>query len=176
MEQLPQGGLSYRLPGLGDEAILMDYVREHLEKGEPGISASVGLQASLYADWVEKIQRNADVGDAAWGRSLLYLCFREERLAGLLSIRYSLPQALSESLGDIGYGVRPSERNKGYATAMLGHGLAVCKACGKRRVILGCYKDNIPSAKTILKNGGVLLWESDSYQEGRLSQYYGIDV
>lgn len=171
-----QPELTYRLPCLGDEAILRDYVREHHEFGEPTVSASVGLQASDFAHWVEKIRQNAEVGNENWGKSLLYLCFAGDRLVGLLSIRYSLPQALSETLGDIGYGVRPGERNKGYATAMLAHALSVCKAKGKTRLILGCYKDNIASARTILKNGGVLLWESDAYCEGRVSQYYSIDV
>lgn len=171
-----QPELSYRLPQIGDEAILREYVREHHESGEPSISASLGLQATGFAEWVETIRKNADMGNEAWGKSLLYLCFAGDRLAGLLSIRYSLPKELSESLGDIGYGVRPSERNKGYATAMLAHALSVCKTKGKTRLILGCYKDNIASEKTILKNGGVLRWESDSYQEGRISRYYSIDV
>ena len=38
-----------------------------------------------------------------------------------------LPQELSHTIGDIGYGVRPSERNKGYATAMLKYALGVCR-------------------------------------------------
>ena len=60
------------------------------------------------------------------GKSLLYLCFHDNKLVGLLSIRYELPKDLSDKYGDIGYGVRPSERNKGYATKMLQHALSVC--------------------------------------------------
>jgi len=166
----------YRLPEISDQTIMQAYVQEHCDHHEASISASMGLMASKYAGWVEKIQRNAAQGDEAWGKSLLYLCFDQGKLIGLLSIRYDLPAALSEKYGDIGYGVRPSERNKGYATAMLRYALSVCREKGMKQVILGCYKDNPASAAVITKNGGVLVKESDSYHEGRTSQYYSINL
>ena len=162
----------YRLPEDGDEALLQDYVREHHDHGENSISASLGLSSSVYTEWVAKIQKNAAEGDETWGKSLLYLCFDGDRLAGLLSIRYELPKEISEKYGDIGYGVRPSERNKGYATEMLRHALRVCREKGMEKVILGCYQDNLASAATIRKNGGVLMEENEKYQKGRISQYY----
>ena len=166
----------YRLPQLSDQDLLKAYVLEHMDHGENSISASVGLLAMEYSDWVEMIQTKATTGDAQWGRSLLYLCFDQNKLVGLLSIRYELPEELSQTIGDIGYGVRPSERNKGYATAMLRYALSVCREKGKKRVILGCYKDNAASAATIRKGGGVLMAENDDYAQGRISQYYSIDL
>ncbi|HHW00999.1 MAG TPA: GNAT family N-acetyltransferase [Clostridiaceae bacterium] len=166
----------YRLPRINDKEIISDYVKEHYENGEKTISASHGLILSEYDEWVEKINRNALIGDEAYGKSLLLLCFDENRLVGFLSIRYELPLELSYVIGDIGYGVRPSERNKGYAKVMLKHALDVCREKGKTKVILGCFKDNIASARTIIKNGGVLLCENDNYEKGRLSQYYVIEL
>jgi hypothetical protein len=87
-----------------------------------------------------------------------------------------LPGELSEKIGDIGYGVRPSERNKGYATAMLRYALSVCKEKGMGKVVLGCYKDNLASAATIRKNGGVLTAENNNYKENKTSQYYSITL
>ena len=160
----------YRLPCINDEKVLREYIREHHDHGETSISASLGLASSDYSEWVEKIQKNALTGDEAWGKSLLYLCFDQDRLVGLLSIRYELPKELSEKIGDIGYGVRPSERNKGYATAMLRYALSVCKEKGMEKVVLGCYKDNRASAATIRKNGGVLTAENNNYKENKTSQ------
>ena len=164
----------YRLPEEKDKKILQEYMQEHYENKETGISASMGLPGSVYSDWVEKMHRNALVGDEQWGKSLLYLCFDECKLIGLLSIRYDLPEELTKKYGDIGYGVRPSERNKGYATTMLRYALSVCREKGKDKVILGCYKGNLASAATIMKNGGVLVAENDNYQEGKVSQYYSV--
>ena len=168
--------MEFRLPKIDDKEVLQEYVQEHYDNQEYGISASMGLTACEYADWLEKIHRNVSVGDAQWGRSLVYLCFEDDRLIGLLSIRYELSEELKKAYGDIGYGVRPSERNKGYATEMLGFGLSVCKEKGMSKVILGCYKDNLASAATITKNGGVLTVENDNYEEGRISQYYQVEL
>ena len=166
----------YRLPEISDKSILQEYMQEHYDNKETSISASLGLPASEYSDRVEKIQRNAFSGDEQWGKSLLYLCFENNKLIGLLSIRYELPENLTEKYGDIGYGVRPSERNKGYATTMLRYALFVCKEKGMDEVLLGCYRDNLASAATIKKNGGVLVAENDNYNEGRISQYYSINL
>ena len=166
----------YRLPEISDKSTLQEYMQEHYDNKEKSISASLGLPAMEYTDWVEKIQRNASVGDEEWGKSWLYLCFDEGRLIGLLSVRYELPEKLTEIIGDIGYGVRPSERNKGYATTMLRYALSVCKEKGKDKAVLGCYKDNLASAATIKKNGGVLVVENDNYNEARISQYYSISL
>ena len=59
---------------------------------------------------------------------------------------------------------------------MLQYALSVCKEKGMDEVILGCYKDNIASAKTIQKNGGILTEENDNYKEGKISQYYLINL
>lgn len=166
----------YRLPEISDKSILQEYMQEHYDNKETSISASLGLPASEYSDWVDKIQRNASVGDEEWGKSLLYLCFDNNKLIGLLSIRYELPENLVEVYGHIGYGVRPFERNKGHATTMLDYALSVCKEKGMDKALLGCYKDNLASAKTIQKNGGVLVEENDNYNEGRISQYYSIEL
>ena len=166
----------YRFPELADKKILQEYMQEHYDSNESSISASLGLPASKYSEWVEKIKKNASIGDDQWGKSLLYLCFENNKLIGLLSIRYELPDNLSEIYGDIGYGVRPAERNKGFASRMLHDALAVCKEHGMKKVLIGCYKDNIASAATIKKNGGVLVNESDNYNEGRISQYYSINL
>lgn len=166
----------FRLPDAGDETILREYVLEHQSAGEAGVSASLGLASSVYPEWLEKIRNNASRGTDDWGRSLLYLCFDSSRLVGLLSIRYELPKELSGKIGDIGYGVRPSERRKGYATAMLRYALSVCKEKGMEKVILGCYKDNAASASTILKNGGILTEEGNHYSEDRISQYYTVTL
>jgi hypothetical protein len=58
--------------------------------------------------------------------------------------------------GHIGDGIRPSERRKGYATAMIGLALKEAKKLGIRRVLMVCDKDNIGSAKSIINNGGIL--------------------
>lgn len=168
--------MQFRLPVEADETALKEYVKEHWDGGEQGISASMGLPVMEYADWLKMIRANAESGTPEWGRSLVLVCLEGDRIIGLLSVRYELPKDLSDSIGDVGYSVRPSERRKGYATKMLEYALSVCKEHGMKKVILGCYKDNAASGATIRKCGGILIAENCNYEPGKVSQYYAIEV
>ncbi|MCE5235258.1 MAG: GNAT family N-acetyltransferase [Clostridiaceae bacterium] len=76
---------------------------------------------------------------------------------GEISIRHSLTDALLRYGGNIGYGVRFSEWNRGAGTKMLSLALAYAKKeLGLKKVLITCDDDNIGSARVIEKNGGVL--------------------
>jgi len=81
---------------------------------------------------------------------------KESRLIGAVNIRHKLNEGLLFSRGHIGYGIRPSEQRKGYAAEMLRLCLEKCREMGLAKVLVTCNKNNIASAKTILKNMGVL--------------------
>lgn len=92
---------------------------------------------------------------------------------GAVNIRHYLNEGLRRTGGHIGDGIRPGERRKGYATAMLALALKECKKLGIDRVLVCCDKDNIGSAKAIVKNGGVL--ENEVEEDGHVVQRYWID-
>lgn len=97
------------------------------------------------------------------------------RLVGAVNIRHYLTDVLLREGGHIGDGIRPSERRKGYATAMIKLALEECKKLGILQVLMICDKDNIGSAKSIIKNGGVLENEFTN-SEGTTEQRYWIDL
>ena len=78
-----------------------------------------------------------------------------DRVLAMVDIRHSLTDYLHNVGGHIGYGVRPAERRKGYATLILAEALKKCDELGINRVLVTCNDDNIGSAKTIVKNGGI---------------------
>ncbi|MDD3127304.1 MAG: GNAT family N-acetyltransferase [Candidatus Izemoplasmatales bacterium] len=80
----------------------------------------------------------------------------KKRILGAIDIRFDLNEYLYNYGGNIGYGIRPSERRKGYATKMLALALDVCRQSGLKKVLVTCDEDNIGSRRTIEKNGGVL--------------------
>lgn len=149
--------MEYRLPQKEDKELVESYIEEHYYNDETSLSASNMLTSMKWEDWVKKISDNATIGDEEWGKSLTYLVIDNNKLIGFLSIRYDLPQHLVDLYGHIGYGVRPTERRKGYATRMLKYALLECKKIGMESVILGCYEDNIGSVKIITNNGGILI-------------------
>jgi len=93
---------------------------------------------------------------------------------GAVNIRHTLNEKLLLSGGHIGDGIRPSERRKGYATEMIALALEECKKLGICRVLMCCDKGNIGSAKSIMKNGGVL--ENEIMEEDCIIQRYWIEV
>lgn len=96
-------------------------------------------------------------------------------LLGAVNIRHCLNNHLLQFGGHIGDGVRPSERRKGYATEMIRLSLIECKKLGINRVLMVCDKTNVGSAKSIIKNGGVL--ENELVDDNRKTQQrYWIDV
>lgn len=99
-----------------------------------------------------------------------------DRIVGAVNIRHYLNDLFLKFLGNIGYGVRPSERRKGFATTILSLSIEKCKDLGIEEVLLGCYKENIASNKTILKNGGILENCITEKNTGRIVQRYWITI
>ena len=75
---------------------------------------------------------------------------------GRLSIRHSLTPWLLEFGGHIGYGVRPSARRRGHATAMLAAALPIARRLGIDAALVTCDDTNVASRKVIEACGGVL--------------------
>lgn len=57
--------------------------------------------------------------------------------------------------GNIGFGIRPSARRRGLATWALGRMLVEARGLGMDRVLVVCATDNVASARTIERAGGV---------------------
>lgn len=104
-----------------------------------------------------------------------FLVNKHNRLLGGITIRHYLNEQLFKFDGNIGYGVRPTERRKGYASKMLKMVLAICRDMGMERVLVTCNKDNIASAKTIAENGGI--FENEMTEDnGNIVMRYWIEL
>ena len=111
-----------------------------------------------------------------WVPDTTLFCLDKDRniFVGAVNIRHVLNDALLRTGGHIGDGVRPSERRKGYATAMIALALEECKKLGIKKVLMTCDKNNIGSAKSIIRNGGVL--ENEIEEDGYIEQRYWIQL
>lgn len=87
-----------------------------------------------------------------------FFCLDTRRgiFVGAVNIRHYLNERLLADGGHVGDGIRPSERGKGYGTRMIALALEECRRLGIDEVLMCCRKANIASARTIIKNGGVL--------------------
>lgn len=81
---------------------------------------------------------------------------KANKILGASNLRHYLTDEGVKNWGHIGYGIRPSERRKGYATELLKLTLEEADKIGIKRVLLGAYSGNVGSWKVMEKCGGEL--------------------
>jgi len=155
----------------------LEYRQEHFDHGEMDIHGDGGLDyAATYEDWLEKI--NADLtymADESRVPASIWFAVAGNEIVGIIQVRHVLNDHLRNDGGHVGYGVRPSARQRGYATRMLALALEKCRVLGIDKAMLTCIKANIGSAQTIINNGGVL--DSEFLDaNGDLCQRYWISI
>jgi predicted acetyltransferase len=147
-------------PSAEHEESVLQYRREFIDSGDE-LHGSGGLAtASTFEQWLSEIRGYEDGTNVGEGKvpATQYLAVRRSdgRLVGILNLRHRLNDALLTEGGHIGFGVRMSERRRGYATEMLELALQRCRDMGISRVLVTCDEDNVGSIAVIRANGGVL--------------------
>ena len=156
-----------------------DFRNECLLENEE-IHGDGGLdKSSNFEEWLENLKKESskDTCGEKWVPATTWLVEREadKKIVGVIQLRHELNEFLLNRGGNIGYEVRPSERQKGYATEMLRLVLMECRKMNLKKVLISCTKSNIASAKTIIKNGGILEDER-IWTDGSIYQRYWIEI
>lgn len=168
--------LYYEVPSLARKEDAIEYIREHHEHNS-NINGSGGLDRYLddYECWLQKLE---DSKQPSKDRvpALTYFLVRESdnKIIGMANIRLYLNERLREEGGHIGYGIRPSERRKGYNKINLYRALEVCGEQGIEEVVLDCNKENLGSSRTMIALGGIKQYEK--IHDGELIERYAINV
>lgn len=160
---------------LKDKAL--DYKEEHLKIGETELHGGALLDKMQYVDWLQLTEDNScnETVHSNWVvSSTFFVCHKTDgKIIGMVDIRHTLNDFLRDYGGHIGFGVRPSERRKGYAVQILNMALKYAKGLDLFKVMLACYKENEASRRTIMKCGGQLEKEF-LYSDGKPVQVYWI--
>ena len=154
----------------------MDLLREFKENEEEIIPNAMKMKdGENYNDYLQRTKdarewKNLKPGYAP--ASLFFIVDETDNLVGWIHIRHELAGTLSMHGWHIWYGIKPSERKKWYASEALKLALEEAKKLNINPVMLTCNKDNIGSAKTIMKNGGEL--ECEYIREDKPNQKWRI--
>ncbi|MBZ9691908.1 GNAT family N-acetyltransferase [Clostridium sp. M14] len=153
-------------------------ISEFEENGEKLIPLAMKGHANTFEEFLIEAYNNSkgiDLPDGIVPSDIYFLVDDNSKyLIGAIDIRHYLNEYLLKYGGNIGYGIRPSERKKGYATEMLYLALEECKTKGLSKVLITCFKSNVASANTIIKNGGIL--ENEIAEGGNVKQRYWIQL
>jgi predicted acetyltransferase len=154
-----------------------DFINEWDNSGEAIVPYAARLLDMDYKSWLThtyKMESKDTCPAHLVPAHTYFLVLENKRIIGAINIRHYLNDYLLNFGGHIGYGIRPSERKKGYASLMLSMALPIAKELEISKALITCDKNNAGSAKTIINNGGVL--ENEVIEEGEITQRYWIEL
>ena len=171
-------------PSMERKNDVIEYMNEHVKYNS--IINGTGsfdhvLEGETYEECMDryyKIQDNeyAKSIDRCPGKTYFLIRKNDNKLIGMINIRHHLTPKMLVHGGHIRYGIRPTERRKGYNKINLYLGLIEAKKIGLDKVMLDCDVENLGSSKTMEALGGKLeRTEIDPY-DGILTSVYWINV
>lgn len=157
----------YEEPSIERKEDAIEYIEEHI-RNNSNINGSgklyYYLEKKSYEEWLkflELMKNKEEANKNNFVPSRTYFLVREadNRIVGMINIRLELNDFLKQYGGHIGYGIRPSERQKGYNKINLYLGLKVCQEYDIENVMLDADINNPGSWKTMEDLGGVRIKE-----------------
>ncbi len=100
----------------------LDFYNEWKDSGETMIPWVISKNPANFPAMVQELldaHNGINIPETWVPDSTYWLVTDENKIVGAVNIRHSLTEHLFNAGGHIGYGIRPSERRKGYATKLL---------------------------------------------------------
>lgn len=172
-------------PSMERKNDVIEYMNEHV-KYNSAINGTGSfdhvLEGETYEECMDryyKIQDNeyAKSIDRCPGKTYFLIRKNDNKLIGMINIRHHLSPKMLVHGGHIGYGIRPTERRKGYNKINLYLGLLkALEEFNLDKVMLDCDVKNLGSDKTIQALGGVLERTDIDDYDGVLTNVYWINT
>lgn len=147
-----------------------EYIEEHL-KYNSSLHGTSGLDKEYlnYENWLHKMELLSNLetcpNNLCPGREYFLIRESDNKLIGMINLRWNLNEWMLTNGGHIGYGIRPTERRKGYNKISLYLCLLKAKEIGLDKVLLTASDNNLGSVKTIQALGGVLENKITDYED-----------
>ena len=170
--------MKLEFPEKKHEKEYFEMIQEFLDKQEEIIPNALQIKEwENYDNFLERMKNNREgknLKPGRWKSTLYFLVDEQEKIVGAINIRHELNDELRFNGGNVGYGIKPSERKKWYATIGLSLALEKCKKSWLDKVLLTCGKGNVWSSKTMIKNWWI--WDSEYQHEWHTKERYRIPI
>jgi predicted acetyltransferase len=156
---------------------IWEFRQEYFDFGEPHINGTCGMtNFDNFEEWLELVLsiEKDKLRNGVHASTFFSVRKTDNKIIGSVQLRHFLTPELENHGGHIGYGIRPSERRKGYGKQQLLLALDEASKLNIPKVMITCYKDNFRSAKTAISCGGKLTCEN--IYEGKAQQIYWIEL
>ena len=172
--------LYFEVPTIERKKDAIEYLNEHYEY-KSNINGTGGLHKYLdnYEGWLEKLESDyttVPTEERVPARTFFLVRESDNRIVGMINIRTALNDKLRQGGGHIGYGIRQTERGKGYNKVNLYLGLKVCAEYGINKVLMDASFDNPASWKTMESFDGIRVKEWFDKDDSSMTVNYEIDV
>ena len=174
----------FEIPSLERKNEIIEYLDEFVKYGSD-INGSGSLDKIYYGyTFEEALDRCLKMEDEEYAKSVgrcqsrTFLLIRENdnKIVGTINVRWNLNEAMLRFGGHIGYGIRPTERRKGYNKINLYLGMLEAKKVGLEKLMLDCDVNNLGSDKTLKALGGKLERTEVDPSDGILTNVYWFNV
>ena len=183
-------------PSIERKIEIIEFLDEFVKYGSD-INGSGSLDKIYYGyTFEEALDRCLKMEDEEYAKSIgrcqgkTFLLIREDdnKIVGTINVRWNLKHIVINILylnlnkkmlqfgGHIGYGIRPTERRKGYNKINLYLGMLEAKKVGLEKVMLDCDVNNLGSDKTLKALGGKLERTEIDPSDGILTNVYWFNV
>ena len=133
---------------------------------EEALERCLNMKNELYAKSINRVP----------GKTFLLIRKNDNKIVGTINIRWNLSEKMLEFGGHIGYGIRPTERRKGYNKIQLYLVLLEAQKLNLDKVMIDCSVDNLGSDKTIKALGGILERCELDEADNTMTNVYWINV
>ncbi len=139
---------------------------QNIKNDENGFSNPVYEKS--YEEYLLWLQKEDDYSKGnnlpdGWIPETTYFLYIDDKPVGIGRIRHRSSKYLeSIGVGNLGYAISKLYRGKGYGNIILKELLKKCISFGYDDIKLFPYKNNIPTIKVMLKNGGQIV---DSFDD-----------
>lgn len=179
------GKIFLEIPTINRKWEALDYLTENVQYNSD-MNGTGGMDRCLngvtYEEWLGELTRKEDIEyckqiNRCPSKTFFVVREKDNKIVGMINIRYHIAEdKLKTWASHIGYGIRPTERRKGYAKVALYLGLLEEQKLGEERVLLECTVANTGSNKTILALGGELEKTAFDEYDYTMTNYYWINV
>lgn len=146
------------------EKSILEYRQEYYDFGETNVNGSCGIAYyNDFNEWINivlSIEKDKLSIDHVHASTFFSVRKSDNKIIGSIQLRHFLTEDLEKHGGHIGYGIRPTERKKGYGKQQLLLVLDIAREMKLPKVMISCDKDNIASSRTAISCGGILTCEN----------------